>query len=98
MLSIESELRSLRNELEGRNKISRETPNSSKQNRIKDSNTRNEDKRENNQNSSSKRNIGNKEAEHASPKESSPSTKKYSDSQDFRDKVSKIWIDTMNYT
>lgn len=98
MLSIESELRSLRNELEGRHKISRETPNSPKQNRIKDSNTRNEDKRENAQNSSSKRNIGNKEAENTLPKESRPSTKKYSDSPDFRDKVSKVCIDTLNYT
>ena len=89
MLSIESELRSLRNELEGRNKISRETPNSPKQNRIKDFNTRNEDKKVNNQNCSTKRNIGNKEAENSSQKESRPSTKKYSDSPDFRDKVSK---------
>ena len=90
MLSIESELRSLRNELEGRNKISREKPNSPKHNRIKDSNTRNEDKREDNQNSSIKRNVGSKEAENVSPKESRPSTKKHSDSPDFRDKVSKI--------
>ena len=50
MLSIESELRSLRNELEGRNKISRVTPNVPSPNRSEVLISKNKEKREITQN------------------------------------------------
>ena len=46
MLSIESELRSLRNELEGRNKISRVTPNLPSPSRSEELASQNKEKRE----------------------------------------------------
>ena len=46
MLSIESELRSLRNELEGRNKISRVTPNLPSPSRSEELASKNKEKRE----------------------------------------------------
>ena len=46
MLSIESELRSLRNELEGRNKISRVTPNLPSPSRSEELASKNKEKRD----------------------------------------------------
>ena len=46
MLSIESELRSLRNELEGRNKISRVTPNLPSPSKSEELASKNKEKRE----------------------------------------------------
>ena len=85
MLNIESELRSLRNELEDRNKMF--TPNSSRANKLKEVNTSNENIRDSTQNSSSHRNVGNKETEIKACRKSSPITKTYCNSPDSADEV-----------
>ena len=94
MLNIESELRSLRNELEDRNKMFRQTPNSSSPNKLKEFSASNDNTTESAQNSPCQRNVGNEEAETKSPRESSLITQKYSpaspNSQDSNDKVKRI--------
>jgi hypothetical protein len=70
MLNIESELRSLRSELEDRNKICRGTPLSSRQDQSKELNETQADSSERGQSSSKRRRSGNNETEMNSPVES----------------------------
>jgi hypothetical protein len=70
MLNIESELRSLRSELEDRNKTCRGTPLSSRQDQSKELNETQADSSERGQSSSKRRRSGNNETEMNSPVES----------------------------
>ena len=81
MLSIESELRSLRNELEGRNKVSRENPSSLRTTRPKELTNRNVEQYERSQNSLCIRKNINEETEKKSPKESSQTARNNSSNE-----------------
>ena len=71
MLNIESELRNLRSELEDRNRICRETPLPSRQDKSKEVNESQDDTSEQSLSSSKRRCSGNNETERKSPVECS---------------------------
>ena len=87
MLNIESELRSLRSELEDRNRISRGTPFSSRQDKSKELNEKQDDSSELDHSSSKRRHSGNNESERKSPVESNLIRNDACDSTDFNKMV-----------